>query len=28
MLEAGLVFSMSKGGYNLIVILNIQYEDD
>jgi hypothetical protein len=28
MLEAGLVFSMSKGGYNLIVILNIRYEDD
>jgi signal transduction histidine kinase len=28
MLEAGLVFSMLKGGYNLIVILNIRYEDD
>jgi hypothetical protein len=28
MLEAGLVFSKSKGGYSLIVILNIRYEDD
>jgi signal transduction histidine kinase len=28
MLEARLVFSMLKGGYNLIIILNIRYEDD
>jgi CheY-like chemotaxis protein len=28
MLEAGLVFSMSKRGYTLAVILNIRYEDN
>jgi len=28
MLEAGLVLSMSKGGYNLLILLNIQYEDN
>ncbi|KAL5399167.1 hypothetical protein PMIN03_012704 [Paraphaeosphaeria minitans] len=28
MLEAGLVFSMSKRGYTLVVILNIRYEDN
>ncbi|KAL5371379.1 hypothetical protein DPSP01_014307 [Paraphaeosphaeria sporulosa] len=28
MLEAGLVFSMSKGGYALVVILNIRYDDN
>jgi CheY-like chemotaxis protein len=28
MLEAGMVFGMSKGGYTLVVILNIRYEDN
>lgn len=28
MLEAGMVFGMSKGGYTLVVILNIRYKDN